>query len=488
MKLSQLIKEIDTVVVTGKASIQIMGIAYDSRQVRPGFLFVAVPGHHIDGSEFVADAVKNGATAVVSEEPLALGIGITHVKVPDARRALALVSQAFYGHPARQMETFGVTGTNGKTTTAFMVRNILKVASRKPGLLGTVRYEIGDHWIPAARTTPESADIHSMIGRMKEIGCESLVLEVSSHALMQSRVLGIEFDVGIFTNLTPEHLDYHEDMESYFEAKRLLFRILEKQRKHATAVINHDCEWGRRLAREIRGADILTYGFHEEADVRAIEVGLSEEGSIFNVTSPWGDHTLSIKQVGHYNVQNALAAFTACCGRGVSPQDAVTGLSLLESVPGRLDRVINPKGLHVLIDYAHTGDALANVLQALRQITKGRLIVAFGCGGNRDTLKRREMGEVAARLADYSIVTTDNPRKEDPGAIIAQIVEGFESSDQFEIQEDREAAIARGLELIGPEDIFLVAGKGHENYQEFANTVIPFSDREVVERMLGMRE
>lgn len=488
MKLNQLIKEIEPGTVKGKASIEIMGIAYDSRQARPGFLFVAVPGHHMDGSAFVADAIKNGATAVVSEEPLVLGVGITHVQVADARAALALLSRAFYRNPAQSLETYAVTGTNGKTTTSFMIRNILKVAGRRPGLLGTVRYEIGDHWVPASRTTPESADIHSMIGRMKELDCQSLVLEVSSHALTQSRVLGIEFDVGVFTNLTPEHLDYHTDMESYFEAKRLLFRVLEKQAKSAVAVINQDCEWGRRLAREIRGADVITYGFDSQSDVTATDIGLSEGGSIFNVKSPWGDQPVMLKQVGHYNIQNALGAFAACCSRGISPEDAVTGLSLLESVPGRLDRVINPQGLHVMVDYAHTADALANVLQALRQITTGRVVVAFGCGGNRDTAKRRAMGEVASRLADYSIVTTDNPRKEDPGAIIAEIIEGFTSSDRFEVQQDREAAIARGLALIGPNDIFLIAGKGHENYQEFANTVIPFSDREVVERVLGMKE
>jgi UDP-N-acetylmuramoyl-L-alanyl-D-glutamate--2,6-diaminopimelate ligase len=289
-----------------------------------------------------------------------------------------MIAQAFYGGPVRDMETFGVTGTNGKTTTAFMIRNILKVASRKPGLIGTVRYEIGEQWLPAPRTTPESADIHAMIARMHELGCKSLVLEVSAHALTQSRVQGIEFDAAVFTNLTPEHLDYHEDMEQYFEAKRLLFQIIEKQNRGAVAVINADCEWGSRLAREIKDAKVVTYGFGEVADVCATEVGLSEEGSIFNVSSPWGEHSISLKQVGHYNVQNALAAFTACCSRGISPEDAITGLSLLESVPGRLDRVINPKGLHVMIDYAHTGDALANVLQALRQISTGGLVVAFG--------------------------------------------------------------------------------------------------------------
>jgi UDP-N-acetylmuramoyl-L-alanyl-D-glutamate--2,6-diaminopimelate ligase len=486
MKLSQLIKGLEQSTITGKASIEVLGIAYDSRQVRPGFLFVAIPGHQSNGREFIADAIKRGAATVVSEGPLALGVGIAHVQVSDARMALALLSRDFYGNPARKMETFAVTGTNGKTTTSFMIRNILKMAARRPGLLGTVRYEIGDHWMPAARTTPESTDIHSMIARMGELGCESLVLEVSSHALIQKRVLGIEFDVGIFTNLTPEHLDYHKDMESYFSAKRLLFSMLENQKKRSVAVINIDCEWGTRLAQEIQGADVITYGFREGADVWATEAGLSESGSIFNVKSPWGEWTISIKQVGHYNVQNALAAFTACCSRGIPPETAISGLALLESVPGRLDRVINPKGLHVLIDYAHTADALANVLQALKQITKGRVIVVFGCGGNRDTAKRRDMGEVAAHFADYSVVTTDNPRKEVPSAIIEQIVEGFDSPSQFEVQEDREVAIARGLELIGPNDVLLLAGKGHENYQEFANTVIPFSDREVAERLLGM--
>lgn len=488
MKLSQLLKGVDSATVTGKASVEVMGIAYDSRKVRPGFLFVAVPGHKSNGSAFVADAVKQGATVVVSEDLLVLGSGITFVQVTDARAALAMVSGCFYGHPARGMATYAVTGTNGKTTTSFMIRSILKVAALKPGLLGTVRYEIGDHWVPASRTTPESTDIHSMISRMKELDCKSLVLEVSSHALMQHRVLGMEFDVGVFTNLTPEHLDYHEDMESYFSAKQLLFNLLGNQKKPGKAVVNQDCEWGRRLVHEINNSEVITYGFAESSDVRATEVGLSESGSIFSVKSPWGDYTISIKQVGHYNVQNALAAFTACCCQGISPADAIAGLALLESVPGRLDQVFNPRGLHVLIDYAHTSDALDNVLQALRQIGKGRLVVVFGCGGNRDTAKRREMGAVASRLADYSIVTTDNPRKEDPASIIAQIVEGFESNDEFEVQQDRETAIARGLELVTPDDILLIAGKGHENYQEFANTVIPFSDREVAERLLGMKD
>lgn len=417
---------------------------------------------------------------------MVLGAGVTHIQVEHARTALALISRAFFGNPAAELETYAVTGTNGKTTTSFMIRSILKMAARHPGLLGTVRYEIGDHWVQASRTTPESTDIHSMISQMKEHDCESLVIEVSSHALMQQRVCGIEFDVGIFTNLTPEHLDYHKDMEQYYAAKRKLFHFLEHQKKPSVAVINCDCKWGRRLAEEVDGCKVVTYGFGSDADVQATDIGLSEAGSFFNVKSPWGEHSITLKQVGHFNVQNALAAFTACCARGIPPETAIFGLSSLESVPGRLDRVINPKRLNVLVDYAHTADALANVLSAVKQITTGRLFVVFGCGGNRDTAKRKDMGEVAAALADYSIVTTDNPRKEDPNAIIAQIMEGFTSNDQFEVQVDRESAIARGLELIEPDDVLVLAGKGHENYQEFANTVIPFSDREVAERLLGM--
>ncbi len=485
MKLNQLLKNIEPLSIDGKTNIEISGIVYDSRKSQPGSLFFAVSGHAADGLGFVESAVKNGAVAVVSEKPISLD-GVTNIVVENSRTALAYISKDFYGVPFAGMDAYAVTGTNGKTTTSFMIRNILKIASQNPGLIGTVRYEVGDHWISASRTTPESADIHQMLAKMNARGCKSYVIEVSSHALIQGRVRCLDFDVAVFTNLSPEHLDYHETMEQYFQAKRILFSMLESQKKPAVAVINGDCEWGLRLAKEVSGISVLTYGFSPVCDVCATEVGMSERGSIFNINSPWGEFSVQIHQAGHYNILNALAAFTACCARGISAETAIQGLSLLESVPGRLERVLNPQGLNVLIDYAHTSDALENVLTALRQVATGRLAVVFGCGGNRDTSKRKLMGEVASKIADFSIVTTDNPRKEVPSEIISQIVEGFDSADKFEIHEDREEAIKRGLEWITPNDVLLIAGKGHENYQEFANTVIPFSDREVVERILGM--
>lgn len=470
----------------GSLNREISGIACDSRKVQKGFLFVAIDGHQQHGGDFTADALRRGAVAVLAEKKSGLA-GVTELLVPDARRALAEVSAAFYGWPARKLETFGITGTNGKTTTGFMIKSILSSAGRKPGLLGTVRYEIGDRWIPASRTTPESVDVHEMLRRMADFECSSVVLEVSSHSLVQQRVWGIDFNVGVFTNLTPEHLSYHENMDNYFAAKRRLFQWMEQQEQSGIGVINVDDEWGRRLCAESHGLNVVSFGLGTDAEVRAENIRMTMAGSAFDVHSPWGELKVRIRMPGRFNVYNALGAFSACAVRGVPLEKIGQGLELLESVPGRLDRVRNRKGKTVFIDYAHTEDALRSVLGCLREIAAGRIVTVFGCGGCRDTEKRPAMGRVAAELSDYSIITTDNPRKEEPGAIAAQIMEGFLSPDQYEVELDREKAIARGLELVGRKDILLVAGKGHENYQEFADVVLPFEDRETVERLLDVR-
>jgi len=486
MKLKQLLKEMNLAQIIGSGSTEVMGVAYDSRQVRPGFVFVAIPGCQLNGADYISDAIKRGAGVIVSEEGFTPGRGITHVQVPDARGALAYISGAFYEWPAAAMQTFGVTGTNGKTTVSFMIRDVLKVAGRRPGLLGTVRYEIGDHWVPASRTTPESADIHAMIHRMKTLQCDSLVLEVSSHAIVQERVAHIEFDAAVFTNLTHEHLDYHGSMECYFLAKQRLFTGLAAQQKTAVAVINLDDEWGRRLFREHVGSSKIGYGFDARAEVRGSAAKLSLEGTVFQADTPWGRLELRLRLPGRFNMHNALAAVAAAGAAGLPPEAIVQGLEGLQTVPGRLDPVAT-RGRRVFIDYAHTSDALENVLRTLREITSDRIVLVFGCGGNRDKDKRRKMGAIAARLADYSVITNDNPRREEPGVIVAQIMEGFDSTDQYEVVFDREEAIARGLELTRRGDVLLVTGKGHENYQEFADTVVPFSDREVVERLLGVK-
>ncbi|HBA83519.1 MAG TPA: UDP-N-acetylmuramoyl-L-alanyl-D-glutamate--2,6-diaminopimelate ligase [Verrucomicrobia bacterium] len=485
MRLDTLIKKIQPETVKGSKSVEIEGLAYDSRQVRPGFLFVALHGQNREGAEFLDDAVHRGAAAIVSEEPRPLRRDATQIQVRDARLALAQLACAYYGEPSSKLDVVGITGTNGKSTTSFMVRDILRAGGRTPGLLGTIRYEIGERCIPALRTTPEATDIQSMLDQMIRAGCRSVVMEVSSHGLVQKRTWGLDFDVAVFTNLTRDHLDYHETMENYFDAKATLFQELGKKSKAATAVINIDDPWGVRLAAShAPQAGLLTYGLHPEAMMRAEEVHCSAEGSSFWVASPWGRVRFQLKVLGRFNISNALAATAACGALGIKPETSAEVLASMKPAPGRLEQIPNERGALVFVDYAHTDDALANVLQTLREITKGRLIAVFGCGGRRDRAKRPLMGAVAGRMADFSIVTSDNPRNEDPVDIIVQVAAGFGFSGQFEMELDRRKAIARALSMAREGDTVLIAGKGHENYQEFANTIIPFDDRDVVRELL----
>ncbi len=485
MKLNALLETITTLEVSGSADVSIDGIAYDSRRVKPGGLFVAVHGHQLDGANYITEALSNGAVVVVSENHLDLGSGITHVQVPNARRALAEIASVYYGDLSRQIQVVGITGTNGKTTTSYMIRDMLRDGGFLPGLLGTVAYEIGDRSIPASRTTPEAPDLHAMLHQMKEAGCDSVVMEVSSHALALHRVHGIDFNVCVFTNLTQDHLDYHRDMESYFKVKAGLFHDLKK-RHDRSAIVNLDDPWGRKLIeQEDLQSDVVTYGFDKRAMVCASKVSVNVHGTTFRLASPWGDARIHLKLLGRFNIYNALAALAVGGVLGISLERTCNSLERIESIPGRLELVQNRKHRKVFVDYAHTDDALKNVLITLREICKGRLLVVFGCGGNRDRDKRVKMGRVAAELADYSIVTSDNPRTEEPGAIVADIIEGFSGGSQYEVVLDRREAIDRGMHLVGRKDILLIAGKGHETYQEFKGTIVPFDDRETVREIFG---
>ena len=485
MILKELLKAVTVVGTKGALEIPVEGLAYDSRQVKPGWLFVAVSGHLVDGADYITPAISNGAVAVVSENDLDLGSGVAHIQVPCARRALAEIANAYYGDLSRQMKVVGVTGTNGKTTTAYMIRDILRDGGLLPGLLGTVAYEIGDRAIPAARTTPEAPDIHAMFQQMKDAGCDSVVMEVSSHALVLHRVLGIDFNIAVFTNLTQDHLDYHKDMDTYFNVKTKLFHILKREHDHS-AVINLDDPWGRRLVEERKlDADLVTYGFNERALVCASEATVDVGGTSFLASTPWGEVRIHMKLLGRFNIHNALAALAVGGLCGVDLKRMALSLEKIQAIPGRLEMVPNRKGRKVFVDYAHTDDALKNVLSTLREICKGRLVVVFGCGGNRDQGKRIKMGRVASGLADYSIVTSDNPRNEEPGAIAADIIEGFAGQGGFEVVLDRRAAIEKGIQLVGRKDILLIAGKGHETYQESRGTIVPFDDRETVREMIG---
>jgi len=478
--LEVLLSGIEVLETVGDLSCEISSIEYDSRRVKPGAFFVALPGEHVDGAVYIEEAARRGAVAVLTEESCSLGGSFPCVHVSNARQALSQIAAAFYAHPARKLCLLGITGTNGKTTVSFMLREILCAAARRPGLIGTVRYEIGDRVLPATRTTPEAPDIQSMLAQMRRSSCDSVIMEVSSHALDQYRVEGVEFDIGVFTNLTQDHLDYHGTLEEYFEVKSRLFSQVRR-----CAVINGDDPWGKRLLSENgETVDTVSYGFEEGVQVRGTRVQADANGSQMRVESPWGEINISLRLIGRFNLTNALAAFAAAASMGI-PLKTITGaLSRLENIPGRMEAIPGRRNKRVYVDYAHTDDALRNVLEALRAITPGKLVVLFGCGGNRDIGKRRLMGEVASRLADYAIITNDNPRTEIPEKIAADIAGGFDADRKYEIVLDRRAAIARGIELIGKKDVLLVAGKGHETTQEFSGTIVPFDDRETVREAL----
>ncbi len=485
MRLESITRIVQPIQVRGPLHFDIEGIAYDSRQVKPNYLFVALRGQREDGAAYIEDALRRGAVALVSEEDRWPRRNIAHILVEDARRAMAEISCAFYDHPSQKIPVVGVTGTNGKTTTAFMVREILAAEGRHPGLVGTVRYEIGTRVIPASRTTPEAPDIQFMLDQMLRSGCRSAVMEVSSHGLAQRRVWGTDFDVGVFTNLTRDHLDFHGSMEAYFDAKMQLFRSLGQQHKRAAAVVNIDDEWGMQLVKTngLR-AHLLTYGEHPGADVRAEDIELDAHGTRFTVRTPWGGTDAHLRLLGRFNVSNALAAIATAGTLGVAPARSAAILAGMNTVPGRLERVPADRGFSVFVDYAHTDDALANVLDTLRELKPRRLITVFGCGGNRDRSKRPLMGAVAHQRADYTILTSDNPRRERPEAILAEIEQGIPTPDRHEVVVDREEAIARAIAMARDGDIVLIAGKGHENVQEFSSTVVPFDDREVARRYL----
>ena len=478
MKLKRLIEALPGATADGALDREITGIAYDSRRVMPGMLFVAIPGQHADGHEFISNAVDRGASAIICERN-----GVAHpraakIQVPDVREALARTAAVFYGNPSTALKVIGVTGTNGKTTVTFMVKSMLEGAGIKTGLLGTVQYEIGDRVIPAQRTTPESLEVQQMMAQMVKAGCQACVMEVSSHALEQKRVMGVEFDVAIFTNLTRDHLDYHGTMERYFAAKEKLFAGLARGKKKSAAIINIDDSFGARLSGKHKVDFEYTYGF-QPSRLHAMQVQLGKDGSRFMVETPERKFPVRLPLIGRHNVYNALAAIGAGMVLDVHLLKIQAALNALQPVPGRLESIAIGQPFGVYVDYAHTDDALKNVLQTLREITTGRVLVAFGCGGNRDAGKRAKMGRMAAEMADYTCITSDNPRKEAPEKIAAQIEEGYRAvkHQDYMIELDRKRAIQHIIGMAAAGDSVLIAGKGHETYQEFEDTIVPFDDR-----------
>lgn len=479
MELKQLLAELKVLSVEGTLDREVSGIAYDSRRITPGMVFVAIPGQKTDGHEFVDAAIDRGATAIICERNGILAQRATKIKVADVREALARVAASYYGKPSTKLKVIGVTGTNGKTTVSFMVKAILEAAGIKTGLMGTVHYEIGDRVIPAQRTTPEALEVQQMMGQMVRAGCQACVMEVSSHALEQKRVLGIEFDIAVFTNLTRDHLDFHGTMENYFAAKQKLFTALGAGSKKTAAVINIDDDFGARLSGQTNAEVELTYGLQQAARLRAAKIQLSAEGSKFTIETPDRSFACGLPLIGRHNIYNALAAAGAGLALGVDIVHVQAALNAITPVPGRLESVSAGQPFGVFVDYAHTDDALKNVLSTLREITKGRVLVVFGCGGNRDAGKRPKMGRIAAELADFAIITSDNPRKEQPEKIAAQIEGGFREvrQDKYRVELDRRRAIHEIIAAAKKGDSVLIAGKGHETYQEFEDTVVPFDDR-----------
>ncbi len=455
------------------AGKEITAVCLHSRDVRPDSLFLAVQGAQSDGAAYVAEAIKRGAIAIVSDRCLSLPSGVALLEVPDMRVAVATLAAAFYGYPAQSLQMCGITGTNGKTTTASMLRALLEAGGRSTGMIGTIAYEIGERTIAATRTTPDALQLQQLLSEMVRTGCHAAVLEVSSHALVQGRTHGIPFAVAGFTNLTQDHLDYHRSMEAYYEAKALLFRALDAD---AVAVIDTNGPYGQRLAAERLACQVLTVGLERDADVQGQIRTQNLDGSDIVLQSPWGEQALRVPAPGQFNVQNALLAFTMGCVLGVPPQTALAALAAMPRVRGRLQPVPVQTPFRVFVDYAHTDDALHRILAELHRYTHGRLIVVFGCGGNRDRTKRALMGQAVAEHADVAVITSDNPRNEDPATILEDIRQGFPAGSDVAALVDRRAGIRLALEQAKPGDTVCIAGKGHERYQEIEGRMLPFDD------------
>jgi UDP-N-acetylmuramoyl-L-alanyl-D-glutamate--2,6-diaminopimelate ligase len=473
MRLAELVAGLPGAQVVGDDAAAVRDLAYDSRKVEPGTLFFCVVGEKADGHEFGARAVEEGAAALVVERELT-DLAVPQVVVPDSRAAMAPLAARFWGDPTAELRMVGVTGTNGKTTTAFLVREILRAADFPCGLLGTVKQIVGGVEKEVVRTTPEAIELQATFRQMLEGGDEACAMEVSSHAMVLHRADAIHFEVAIFTNLTQDHLDFHADMEDYFLAKRKLFEA-----GPGTAIVNVDDPYGRRLAEEFECVTFSAEG--AEADYSAREVSFDASGASFRV----GGMQLRMGLPGHFNVANALGAFAAAEAMGVGSEIAVAGLAWAGRVPGRFEPIDEGQGFTVLVDYAHTPDSLENVLRAARRLTSGRLITVFGAGGDRDRDKRPKMGRAGAELADLTVITSDNPRSEDPEAIVSEVAAGAEGAGELEIVVDRREAIALALGRAEPGDTVVIAGKGHEQGQEFEDgRKVPFDDREVAREEL----
>lgn len=490
-RLSDYLEDGEILASKGDLDVAISGLVLDSRRVVPGSVFFALPGRRADGAQFVDEAVSRGAAAVVAGFlPTAAPARVTFVRVADPRVMLARVARRFYRAPDDAMTVVGVTGTNGKTTVTHLIKRFLN-GERRVGLIGTIHYDLGARTVPSFRTTPESLDVYGMLAQMRDAGCRQAVMEVSSHGIDQSRVLGLRFGAAVFTNLTRDHLDYHGSLEAYFEVKTRLFTGAIGP-VPPVAVVNLDDPHGRELANrigsEFGSVKLVTYGEHSAARFRAADVRLGPGGSAFRLVRPDGpDLAVESPLLGRYNVSNLLAAIATVANLDRTPEAALAALPGFRGVPGRMERIDEGQPFNVLVDYAHTDDALHNALGMLRPITAGRLLVVFGCGGNRDRTKRPLMVKAVQQFADFAFATADNPRSEPLARIFDDMRAGVTDPGRIAWVDDRRRALSLALDMARPGDCVLVAGKGHESYQEFADTVAPFDDRQVLRELISVK-
>ncbi|XID95328.1 UDP-N-acetylmuramoyl-L-alanyl-D-glutamate--2,6-diaminopimelate ligase [Paenibacillaceae bacterium WGS1546] len=493
MKLSDLANQLLLSRIAGDANVAVRELEADSRRVSPGCLFFCLPGHTVDGHDYAEQAVARGAAALVASRELP--VDAPQLIVPDTRRALAQIADYYYGRPSAKLRPIGVTGTNGKTTTTYLVERILAGAGTKAGVIGTIETRYGAARIPMSGTTPDALELQKIFRDMVDAGTERCVMEVSSHALEQGRVKGVRFRTAIFTNLTQDHLDYHGTMEAYEAAKGLFFSRLgnvyaERPEERSYAVLNADDEASARFAK-LTAAEVVAYGIDNDANLRASGVRIAASGTSFRLDTANGSRDVRLKLVGKFNVYNALAALGAAVCEGIGLDEAIGSLESIEGVPGRVEPVDAGQPFAVVVDYAHTPDGLENVLNTVKELTERNVICVFGCGGDRDAKKRPIMGRIAARLADKIIVTSDNPRTEDPHGILRDIEAGLREAgtpdDRYELVPDRRAAIEKAVEMAGPGDVVLIAGKGHEAYQIVGGVKHDFDDRLVAKEAIRSR-
>ncbi len=480
MILKDLIKGLNILSMNGPDAIEISGIAYDSRKVKKGYLFVCIDGTTADGHDFIPQAIENGAAAVMVQKEVRVPETVGVVRTPDTRYALARLSDAFYGHPSGRFKLVGITGTKGKTTTTFMVKSVLESAGKKAGLVGTLGSRIGDRMLYTERTTPESYDLQSLFSEMVDEGVDSVVMEVSSQGLALHRVSCCDYEIGVFTNLTKDHIGpkEHASMEEYLEAKTRLFRMCKK------GLVNNDSEHAHEIMRKAECV-LLTYGIEKKSDIMAYDIIKHPQSVEFKVVTPWFEDRMKVNIPGKFSVYNALAAIGVCGMLGISSEAVRAGLEKVQ-VPGRAELVNTGRDFSVIIDYAHTPDSLENILSTVKDYAPGRVVCVFGCGGDRDRTKRPIMGEISGLIADLTIITSDNPRTEDPEAIVDDIEEGIKKSGGRYVRiVDRREAIKYALDNALAGDVIVLAGKGHETYQTFKDKTIHFDEREVVAEILA---